>query len=310
MRLVSLVMLPVVCFAQTESTIILYDKPFATGEPVKKISRTELQTREPQPLAIDGKVSDEWFWIEDALDIQGYVRTSLVSKNLTVPVGTSIFQNKLPNSPILGEVTEPQALSILNLEGEWVSARYTGKAPLYFQRNTLATEAPAPLAQQPAAAAPGKAMTPQEEAMTIIEVPAAPVHKPRSLQPEAYASDEVPLAQYYTMDGKPIDPTTFFTVDTPLSAATNDAQETRYFEGRLIRNKGLNIDLILYRNREYEYILEGSDGKNLAYIDTNDLIHSTALEKYLKQDIIIHGKAEKQNASPPLVIHARYIQLK
>jgi|GEM_PF-6256739 len=332
-----LLVLPFAAQAQPASEVGLYLQPFATGKPFATIPLTELRDKEVQALVVDDVVSDEWFWFEQLGSYSGYVATSRVKKNLTVQPDTIVYRTKDMDGPILATAFDPKAVEVMNQEGLWVSVRYTGKAPLYFKRKGFTTDASTP-SPTTTAVTPDTQMPPPDPA-PFSKFPPGLVQEDGS---EVPSQADTPNVQYFTLDGEPIDPDTIHipdshspstaddayspTLDTPLIIEPLDytadespqyvesppnqatALKTRNFEGRLKRNKGL--DLLFSRTPKYPYILEGLDGKDLAYIDTSELIQATALETYLKQVIVVHGSAEKTQESPPLIIYARYIQPK
>ena len=306
-------------FAKITSQVPLFLRPFATKDPIVALSLTDILERNPQPLIVENQSSDEWFWIDYAGTYPGFVRAARINKNMTVQAGALVYQSTEENTAVITTVTQPNTITVVDLEGDWVSVEYRGEAPLYFhfrglelpdtsnfaQSTSKLPEPSAPAAAEPAfdgagPGVPGMEVSPTasysdyvEEPIVIqtIEIPAVgdvqPVHVQAPISSTVATAAHTPVPE----------------IQTALPAG----ESQRYLQGYLRYNRGLN--LLFSDAKKYKFVLEGFDGEELAFIDADALIHATPLEKYLDQKITIYGEVLESNDSPPLIINARHLQI-
>ena len=280
------------------------------------LSLTDILERNPQPLIVENQPSDEWFWIDYAGTYPGFVRAAKIHKNMTVQAGALVYQSTEENTAVITTVTQPDTITVIDLEGDWVSVEYRGEAPLYFQFRGLELPGQSNLAQstssvsEPSAPIADPVFVIVEPEVPSMEVSPTGVHSDYVEAPIVIQTIEIPAVG--DEQPVPVQAQTPSTAHTPAPVLQTQtalpAQESlRYLQGYLRYNRGLS--LLFSDSKKYKFVLEGFDGEELAFIDADALIHATPLEKYLDKKITIYGEVHESNDSPPLIINARHLQI-
>ena len=177
-------------------------------------------------------------------------------------------------------------------EGDWIAVEDNAPARLYFKQPAPSIQTAADITEN-LEAVPGNADldTPIIENPQFVESPVDLIQPPSSIE----------TAQIIE-----IAPSTGTPSDSPQ--LLHSTETARHFEGVLKRKNPFSLKPILHKEKTLVYFLENSEGKKIGYIDTDTLIHSTPLEKYLTQTIIVTGTAEQLETSPMLVIKAQHVQ--
>lgn len=79
----------------------------------------------------------------------------------------------------------------------------------------------------------------------------------------------------------------------------------RYFEGVFEQSKQS-----IGREPKYRYQIVGSDGKRIAFVETEAILISTSLEKFIGREVILYGDVTTIKKSKIIVVNARTLRLR
>ena len=91
-------------------------------------------------------------------------------------------------------------------------------------------------------------------------------------------------------------------VDSP----TEIPNPPRYFEG-ILKTTGTPLGLA---KKAYPLQIIGEGGKRIAFIDTKNLLISSAVENYIGKGVVVYGEAVRAAKSNQVVVKARTLRLK
>lgn len=283
-----IILFPLIVTAQEE--VALFLQPNNDGAVFAKETLTEINELGPAPYPA-GQETTEWMTVNYPGSYVGYVEAANINKDLTVRKGSPIILQPKRGSQTLAIVDDSISPQIIELGEDWVMVYYEGNAPAYFRW-------------------PSAAPAVEPEVITVSSTPIAAASEPVVTEAPLAINDVPPAASAVAAPPPPeleeIVVTQQQAQVLPMAPpALTSKQIARTWEGKITEIKGISGWF-----NKYDYALEDSRGKRIAYIDTKGTLLFKPMDAYLDVPVVVDGTAEKIVDSVPILIQARFIRFK
>jgi len=259
-----------------EEELKLYLQPDIESRLITSTPLTDSRLGPPAPVLDEAKAALGWHYAEYTDAIEGYVPDAKIGKDLLPVDDTVIRSGPSPDSPVLGVYRDGDEIEVIET-GTWWEIRSEMAFPVYF-----VLDSPPALPPVTAAAAGDEA----EESSTLEELP--PEDPPSPVIREETIVDAGAGAV------------------EPVRPAPEARPKPPEFLGQSYRGtfKKAKKHLGLFRPKAPFY-LEGSDGRRIAWVDTNNIVVTGSLQSYLDKEVVVHGERTLMDNSSEWIIRAR-----
>ncbi len=301
-------------------SVSIYLEPTKEGTIYFKEDLAELNKRNPQPYPPD-LPKTEWMTVQYPGTYVGYVQPESINDDMTVKPGTAILVRPLVGGRTLAVVDDSIEPQVIEMGPNWCTVYYEGDATTFFPWPSERPPEPVVAEIVTATSAPAEggeivAVAEAEEAIVpVMTAPAAPAPASSGAAAPAFtsaASAPVPAPPPPATSSAPPELAPMAAASRPTVPVSppppplTSKQVTRVWEGKLVRNKGLDK---LF-SKDYPYYLENAAGDRIAYVDLSETLLFQPVENYWGAQVIIDGTAEKLVDTTPILIKARVIRPK
>lgn len=264
-------------------TVDLYIQPDEDSRLIESVLLDDPRLSQPAPVMDEDKAEAGWHYAGFTDSIEGYVSDAQIGKDLFPVENAIIHAGPAAESVVLGVYQPGEPVEIIET-GMWWKIRISLDFPVYFRK-----DGPAPL--PPVTGTPTGA---------IEEIPAEP----------ALAPEPEPVIGEMTLVDESESAAAAATATGPAPIPERKPVEPEVtgqrYEGTFKRAKRF-LGMIKPKAAFY---LEGSNGKRIAWVDTDDIVVPGSLKPYLDQAVIIHGEREYLDSKRDWIIRARNMRLK
>jgi len=317
----------------------VYLEPEVDAIVFSQVPVAKLDTLSPEHPVVDGEVDEDWLRVKYPGHYIGFVQTSELNDDGTFNPGARLFIRSATDSVVIARIQYGDLATVIDRGREWSTVDYRGEGTIYY-RDPLkfppsSAPTPSPIVAQavrPTVSAPA-APSASGSSYAVTTIPVGPQEggeilafdesvkaAPRSTPPAA-STPKAPAPQPITVTApppppntpqRPIAPAPGSVAQMPVNAPAAETETLRkdvprLYEGTFTRVRGLDFN---WFGPDYNYAIDGPNGKRIAYVNLKDALLFSSLESYFGKNVVVEGKPEKITGTVPIVIHAKFMRLK
>lgn len=264
---------------QSGDTIDLFIQPDTDSRRISSVSLDSPQLGQAAPVMDEAKAALGWHYADFTDTISGYVQDEKIGKDLLPVEDAIIYSAPSTDSPVLGVYNFGENVEILDT-GSWWTISVKMSFPVYFSMDS-----PAPL----------PAVTGEAEGALVAVDPAEAETR------EAILFEDQPIVDSTAGTGSSVP----LAVESRERSVEPDVLGQSY-HGTFRKSKR---SFGLFKPKAPFY-LEGSNGKRIAWMDTDNIVLPGSLNQFLDKTVIVHGARDYLSSSKDWIIRARNMRIK